>query len=95
MVAYVVAQVNVTDPERYKKYAEGATAACAKYGGKFLTRGGKVVPLEGAAPRQRNVLIEFKDVETATAYYNSAEYQAAKAHREGAADMMFFVIEGA
>jgi len=90
---YVIARVDVTHPEPYGQYAPGATEAVKKYGGKFLARGGRYEALEGEA-RARNVVIEFESYEAARTYYYSAEYQAAKAKRAGAAVAEFVLVEG-
>jgi uncharacterized protein (DUF1330 family) len=91
---YVIARVTVTNPEAYAEYAKGATEAIKKYGGKPLVRGGAHEALEGEA-RPRNVVIEFDSVEQARTYYNSPEYQAAKAKRDGACIAEFVLVEGA
>ena len=90
---YWIARVDVTDPGAYKKYVEGSAEAFAKYGAKFLARGGKVEALEGRA-RARNVVIEFESLEQAQVCYNSPEYQRARAHRVGAAEAEVCVVEG-
>ena len=90
---YVISRVDIHDPAAYARYAEGATAAIRQHGGKPLARGGKFEALEGAA-RQRNVVLEFESYEAARAWYHSAEYQAAKALREGAATMEMVLVEG-
>jgi len=91
--AYVISRVDVKDPIKYARYAEGATAAIRQYGGRPLARGGRHEALEGTA-RARNVVLEFDSFEAAKTYYHSAEYQSAKAHREGAADMEIVLVEG-
>ena len=90
---YIVSRVDNKDPLAYAKYAEAGTKAILLHGGKALARGGRHEALEGDA-RQRNVVLEFESYEAARAYYNSAEYQAAKAHREGAAEMEIVLVEG-
>ncbi len=91
---YVIARVTVTNPEAYAEYAKAATEAIRLHRGRPLARGGKYEALEGEA-RQRNVVIEFDSYEQARNYYHSAEYQAAKAKRAGAAVGEFVVVEGA
>ena len=91
---YVIARVDVTNPEAYAKYAAAATKAIADHGGKPLIRGGKYEALEGPA-RARNVVLEFESYEAAKTYYFSEQYQAAKALREGAAQAEFVLVEGA
>jgi uncharacterized protein (DUF1330 family) len=91
--AYWIAHVTVTDPDPYALYAEGATAAFAAHGARVLARGGTVVGLEGET-RPRNVVIEFDSLEAARACYDSAEYQAARAHRLGAGEAEILLLEG-
>ncbi len=95
MSAYVIVAVTVTNPEQYDKYKPLASAAVAKYGGRYLARGGQFKVLEGAWPAQRNVVIEFESVEAARRWYNSPEYQEARRVRAGAAEGAFIVVEGA
>lgn len=94
MPAYWVAHVDVLDAEQYSQYTSRAPAAFAKYGGRFLARGGKAVALEGPSLRQRNVVIEFDSYEQALACYHSEEYQQAKAFREGASVSEVVIVEG-
>ncbi|WPC05743.1 DUF1330 domain-containing protein [Pseudomonas sp. MBLB4123] len=94
MKAYWIAHVEVTDPEQYGEYTRRAPAAFAKYGGTFLARGGRAQALEGRATPPRNVVIEFDSYEQALACYNSAEYQEACGHRQGAAVAEVIIVEG-
>ena len=94
MSAYIIALVDVTDMDQYKKYMALSPAVVEKFGGKFLTRGGRSEVLEGDADPRRKVLLEFPDYEAVQAFYNSAEYQAARAVREGAANGTFIALEG-
>lgn len=91
---YVIARVDVSNPEAYARYAAAATRAIADHGGKALARGGRFEALEGKA-RARNVVLEFESYEAARAYYHSAQYQAARALREGAAEAELVLVEGA
>ncbi len=91
---YIVSRVDIKDADAYRKYAEAATKAIATYGGKPLARGGRFEELEGTA-RARNVVLELESFEAARRYYYSPEYQAAKAFREGAAEMDIVLVEGA
>ena len=95
MPAYIIAQINVTDPQKYQEYIKLAGPANAKYGGRFLVRGGATTALEGKNPYQRIVVTEFKDVESAKRFYSSPEYQEARSKRLGAADFNMIVVEGA
>jgi uncharacterized protein (DUF1330 family) len=90
---YIVSRVDVKNPEAYAAYAAAATKAIAAHGGRSLARGGRYEALEGKT-RARNVVLEFDSYEAARAYFHSAEYQAARALREGAAEMEMVLVEG-
>ncbi len=91
--AYWVAHVTVTDPARYAGYMELAPAAFKKYGARFLARGVDAQTLEGEA-WQRHVVIEFDDMDRALACYNSPEYRAARALREGVCKASVTLVNG-
>jgi uncharacterized protein (DUF1330 family) len=90
---YWIARIDIRDPEAYKLYAEAATTAFAHHSARVLARGGKSVPLEGAA-RARNVVIEFESLEAALACYHSPEYAKARAYRSGASEGEIILVEG-
>lgn len=94
MPAYVIVQGTVTDPEQFEQYKPAAGPAVVGAGGSYIVRGGTTVSLEGGAPPERTTILQFESVEAAVAWYHSAEYTAAKALREGAADMRLYVVEG-
>lgn len=94
MSAYVIVQVNVTNPEQYEEYKKLAAIAAQKHGGKFLVRGGAATDLEGSRPYPRLVVLEFANSTQAKMWYASPEYQKAKKAREGAGEGVFTVIEG-
>jgi len=91
--AYLIAQVTVTDPEAYARYASGTHAASTKFGARPLARGGRMEVLEGHG-RPRVVILEFDSLDLARGYYNSPEYQAARQHRLGAAEFDAVIVEG-
>ncbi|HEX7799331.1 MAG TPA: DUF1330 domain-containing protein [Asticcacaulis sp.] len=91
--AYLIAQASVSDPDAYARYVAGTKAAFEKYGARPLARGGRTEVMEGQG-RPRVVVLEFADLDTARAYYHSAEYQAAKQERLGAADFDSIIVEG-
>jgi len=93
VTAYWIARVDVTDPAAYEAYRTANAAAFAKYGARFLVRGGTHEVKEGTA-RSRNVVIAFKDYATALACYDSPEYQAAKSLRVNASVGDLVIIDG-
>ena len=94
MTAYMLVRMNVTDMEQYREYTKLTPDILAKYGGKFIVRGGDKITLEGEEETNRVVVVEFPSVEAATNFYNSDEYQAAIKVREGAATGQFVLVQG-
>ncbi|MFL6815171.1 MAG: DUF1330 domain-containing protein [Bradyrhizobium sp.] len=90
---YWIARVDVHNIDGYKEYVEQNGAVFAKYGAKFLVRAGKHVAKEGSS-RSRNVVLEFKDYETALACYDSPEYARLLAIRSAHAESDLLIIEG-
>lgn len=91
--AYWIAHVDVHDPEAYEAYRTANAVAFAKYGARFLVRGAPVDLREGET-RARTVVIEFADLATARACYESAEYQAALALRQPVSTADVIIVEG-
>jgi len=94
MPAYVAVQITVKDPETYKRYIELAPPSIALYGGRYLVRAGKSEILEGTWMPTRFVVLEFKDMDTARAWWASPEYAEAKSLRQSCADAEMLLIEG-
>ncbi|MGD9867923.1 MAG: DUF1330 domain-containing protein [Hyphomicrobiales bacterium] len=90
---YWIAHVSVTDEKNYPEYIAATNAALAKYGARFLVRGGRHEAPEGPA-RPRHVVIEFDSFETARACYLSPEYQAAVKLRHAHTESDFVLVEG-
>ena len=84
----------MTDADQYGEYIKVTPGIIAKFGGRFIVRGGNTVTLEGPEEKWRIVVIEFPDLQKAQDFYNSADYADAKKIREGAALAQFVAIEG-
>jgi uncharacterized protein (DUF1330 family) len=91
--SYWVAHVDVKDPAAYENYKAANAVAFAKYGAKFIVRGGKQEIREGQS-RARTVVLEFQDYDTAMACYNSPEYQKALAIRKDISTGDLVIVEG-
>ncbi|WP_161888538.1 DUF1330 domain-containing protein [Pontibacter russatus] len=94
MAAYVLVEVEVTDPATYEEYKQLTPATLAAYGGRFIVRGGASETLEGGWKPNRVVVLEFPSVEQAKTWWNSPEYSKAKAIRQRAASTKMIVLEG-
>ena len=94
MAAYLVVDIDVTDPAQFEEYKKLAPAAIAKYGGRYIIRGGAYEVIEGNWKPQRVTIVEFDSMEKGKAFYNSPEYQAAIKARKGAANMKMLLVQG-
>lgn len=90
---YLIAHITITDAEAYKLYQQANAAPFAKYGARFLARGGPQTNLEGVL-RPRSVILEFPSLQAASDCYNSPEYQAAITLRNQVATADICIIEG-
>ena len=91
---YLIAQVDVHDPEVYREYAAKVPATLVAFEGSFLVRGGRIEPLEGDAPPQRTVVLEFPSLARARDWYESDAYQALIPLRHAAGVTRNFLVEG-
>jgi uncharacterized protein (DUF1330 family) len=94
MPAYVINDMEITDPQRFEEYKRLSPPTVAAYGGRFLARGGEVTPLEGGWQPRRLVMLEFPSVDQAQAWLNSPEYAPARTLRQLSANSRMVVIEG-
>ncbi|MEX3011483.1 DUF1330 domain-containing protein [Hoeflea sp. TYP-13] len=92
-MGYWVVRVSVKNAENYPDYLAAAAPAFEKFNARFLVRGGRYVAPEGQA-RDRNVVVQFQDYDTALACYHSPEYKAAREIRVANAEADFLIIEG-
>ena len=93
--AYVLGQVNVFNEKQYfELYGQYVPAIVAKYGGKYIVRGGEITNVEGALPSKRIVIMEFEDKAAALNWDNSPEYQSIISGRHNNAQSMINIIEG-
>jgi len=95
MAAYVIGEIEVTDPGIYEEYRKQVPAVIAKFGGRYLVRGGRVEPLEGGWSPKRLVVVEFPSMEQALKWYRSAEYAPLIKVRQKASRGHLAIVEGA
>lgn len=94
MAAYVIVEIDVTDPVGYEEYRKLGSPTVATYGGKFVARGGKSEVLEGNWSPKRIVVLQFDSVERAKKWWASKEYSIAKKIRQKTAVTNMIVVEG-
>ena len=94
MAAYIIVDVEITDPERYAAYIRVVPPTIAKYGGRFLVRGGKAETLEGSWNPRRVVVVEFPTSDKAREWWASEEYRGPRALRQSASITDMILVEG-
>ena len=94
MAAYLVVDIEVTNPAQFEEYKKLAPPAIAKYGGRYIIRGGEYENVEGNWKPQRLTIVEFDSMEKAKAFYTSPEYGAAIKTRAGAANFKALLVKG-
>ncbi len=94
MSAYLISNIEVTDPALYEEYRKLVPATLEKYGGKFLVRGGPLEVLEGDWRPTRLVVLQFESIEQLKKWYSSDEYTPAKEIRWKASLGQIVIVEG-
>ncbi|MDQ6603481.1 MAG: DUF1330 domain-containing protein [Chloroflexota bacterium] len=94
MAAYMITEIEITDPVRYEEYRALVPASLEKYGGAFIARGGQVRTLEGDWDPKRLVITAWPSVERALEWYHSEEYREAKEIRQQASTGKMILVEG-
>ena len=95
MAAYVIADIEVKDAAAYEAYKKGVGATVAKFGGRFLVRGGSGDVVRRRLEPSRVVVLEFPDMATLEAWYNSADYKPLLDMRLAATTGRLIAVEGA
>jgi uncharacterized protein (DUF1330 family) len=94
MPAYVIADIEVHDPDTYKEYAALVQAALEPFEGRFLVRGGATETLEGDWHPQRFVVIQFPSADHARHWHASPDYAHAMKIRHRASTGSLILAEG-
>jgi uncharacterized protein (DUF1330 family) len=94
MAGYLIVEVDVHDAAGFEEYRREVPATIAKYGGRYLVRGGKSETVEGDWNPRRVVVLEFPSVEQARKFYDSPDYAPQKALRFRCAHSKGIIVEG-
>ena len=94
MPAYIIVEIEVTDPVGYEEYKREAAATVEQYGGKYIVRGGACETLEGDWKPKRIVVLQFNNMEGAKAWLNSPEYVEPRKQRHRTAKTRMILVEG-
>jgi uncharacterized protein (DUF1330 family) len=94
MTAYLIAEIEVTDPAAFEEYRKRVPATIAQYGGRYLVRGGQVDALEGGWSPKRMVVLEFPSLAQAQKWYRSPEYRPLIELRQKGSKGKVILVEG-
>ena len=94
MAAYIIAEIEVTDPEVFEQYRSQVSGTIERYGGEYLVRGGAVEKAEGDWNPKRLVILRFDSMARAKEWYDSDEYRGPKALRHQSANSNIVLVEG-
>ena len=94
MAAYVIIDIDVSDPAAYEDYKKAGAPTILAYGGKPVARGGPTEGLEGNWQPKRMVMLEFRNMKEAKRWWDSPEYAQAKKLRHKAANANVILLEG-
>ena len=94
MPAYIIVEIEITDPAGYEEYKKQAAATVAQYGGKYIVRGGACETLEGDWKPKRIVVLQFEDMQRAKEWLNCSEYAEPRKLRHRTAKTRMILVEG-
>jgi uncharacterized protein (DUF1330 family) len=94
MAAYLIANITVTDPAKFAEYRDRVAPMIARFGGRYVVRGGVVTPVEGNPVFQRVVILEFDDMAALKRFYHSDDYAPLIALRQQASTGDVALVEG-
>ncbi len=95
MAAYIIFDVEVTDPAAADDYLKLANESLTPFQSKTIVHGGMVEVLEGDWKPERVVVVEFESMEQARQWYMSPAYTKAKDILRRAASIKVILVEGA
>jgi uncharacterized protein (DUF1330 family) len=90
--AYVIVEMKISDPERYKEYMAAAPATIVAQGGEYIVRGGKLETFEGDWKPPRLAVLKFPSYEAAKKWYAESDYRQVRAKRAGATEFFNMVL---
>lgn len=95
MAAYLIVDIDVKNVAGYDEYRRQVPPTVAKYGGRFIVRGGASEVLEGDWAPKRVVVVEFPTMDALKRWYNSPEYKPLITLRQSHSSGGVIAVEGA
>src|SRR5262245_26548992 len=94
MAAYILADIEVLDPDKYEEYRLKVPAVIEKHGGRYLARGGATEVLEGSWEPRRTVIVEFPSMAALERFWSSPEYKPLREIRQASTRSNLIAVEG-
>jgi uncharacterized protein (DUF1330 family) len=94
MPGFLIAMIEVLDPEGFEEYRRRVPPTIAAHGGRYLARGGQTEVLEGSLPSKRLAIVEFPSLAEAKAWWQSPDYQPLRVIRERTTKSTLVITEG-
>jgi uncharacterized protein (DUF1330 family) len=94
MSAFLILDVDIHDQDKYKQYMKLVKPMVEANGGKYHVRGGPFEVMDGSWQPTRLVVIEYPDMASARAMYESDDYAPLKAMRESCSTGHTVIVEG-
>ena len=94
MPVYLISDVTILDQELYAEYAGQIPALVERYGGRYLVRGGEVVPVAGGWRPERIILVQFETMDLVSDFFACPEYRALVPLRQNSSSSRTIIIEG-
>lgn len=94
MAAFIIADIDITDPQGFEVYRQLVAPTIEAGGGRYRVRGGSVSVLEGKWQPRRMVVLEFESLASARAWYDSEAYAPIRAIRQRSATANVVLVEG-
>ncbi|MGH8314829.1 MAG: DUF1330 domain-containing protein [Steroidobacterales bacterium] len=94
MPAYMIVDIQVTDPAVFDEYKRRVPASIATHGGRYLTRGAPTEVLEGNWRPRRTIILEFPSMVNLKEWWSSPEYQELGDIRKRSADSNIVIVDG-
>ena len=91
---YLLGQITTSDKSRYKLYDSKIGNVIKEFGGRYLVKGGLRMVKEGNPSFQRDVLVEFKDIETAQRFFSSRQFKEISEFRKAGSSGFLLLLNG-
>ena len=91
---YLLGQITISDKSQYKIYDSKIGKVIEEFGGKYLVKGGLRMVKEGNPCFKRDVLVEFKDIETARRFFSSQRFKEISKFRKAGSTGFLLLLNG-